>query len=289
MTQRWYEEYLVCPDCTRPLRLTAACACGFTVPEGLPLDLRPQKPRRVQLDFPIGSSPASGLEDCLVERPRVTYRGPRAERDSTELVSAAEPWLRPGAKLLDLGCGPRDQAVVAAHYGVQYVGLDYSSKRADLLADAHTTPFADATFDVVLSYAVLEHLYNPFAALHELARILKPGGVFVGTVSQGEPFHDSYFHHTAFGVMSVFTAAGLRPLRLWPSYDTLHALSTMGRYPRIQRLMIEAVYRIGRRVPILAPRKYFRWTPREKAVDELHRAASICFLAEKTVERPVAI
>lgn len=282
MTQRWYEEHLVCPDCMRPLRLTTPCACGFTVPDGVPPDLRPQRTRMARLDVPVGTSPASGLERCTVERPQVTYDGPRAQRDSSELVSAAAPWLQPGAKLLDLGCGPRDQAVVAEHYGAQYVGVDYTSKQADLLADAHTAPFADATFDVVLSYAVLEHLYNPYAALHELARILKPGGVFVGTVSQGEPFHDSYFHHTAFGVFSVFTTAGLRPLRLWPSYDTLHALSGMGRYPRIQRLMIEAVYRVGRSLPMLAPRKYFRWTPREKAVDELHRAASICFLAEKT-------
>jgi hypothetical protein len=35
--------------------------------------------------------------------------------------------------------------------------------------------------------------------------------------------------------------------------------------------------------PFLAPRKYFRWSPRERAVDELHRAASVCFIAERVL------
>jgi len=212
----------------------------------------------------------------------MTYSGPSALRDSSELFSAITPWLTPDAKMLDLGCGPRDQAVVAEHYSLRYVGVDYSSPKADLLADAQSIPFADGTFDVVLSYAVLEHLYNPFVAIQEVARVLRPGGACVAVVSQGEPFHDSYFHHTAFGVLSVLQEARLRPVVMWPSYDTLHALATMGRYPRVLRGLIEVVHRIGK-IPLVAPRKFLHWSAREKAVDELHRAASICFVAEKPV------
>lgn len=275
----WYREHLACPDCRRPLP-DAKCPCGFT-PDAGGRDFRPQHPQLRQTTVAIGSDVNGDLRDVLIERPRVTYNGPRAQRDSSELFSAAEPWLRRDARLLDLGCGPRDQAAPAAHYGASYVGIDYASADADVLADAHAIPFRDATFDVVLSYAVLEHLYHPFVAVQEVARVLRPGGVYVGTVSQGEPFHDSYFHHTAFGLLTVLRPAGLHALRLWPSHDTLHALATMGRYPRALRLAIEAVHRIGNATPILAPRKFFGWTPRERAVDELHRAASVCFLAEK--------
>jgi len=231
------------------------------------------------MSFALGSD--IGFDDVLIERPSVTYDGPRAERDSAELFSAAQEWLRPGVRLLDLGCGPRDQAAPAAFCGAAYVGIDYTSEAADLLADGHAVPFRDGTFDVVLSYAVLEHLYQPFLAVQEVARVLRHGGVFVGTVSQGEPFHDSYFHHTTFGLLAVLRHAGLRAVRLWPSYDTLHSLSTMGRYPRALRMMIEAVHRFGSATPFLAPRKFFRWSARERAVDELHRAASICFVAER--------
>ena len=74
--------------------------------------------------------------------------------------------------------------------GYRYVGVDYSSSSADLLADAHSIPFGDNTFECVFSYAVLEHLHLPFLAIREIERVLSPSGLFVGTVSQGEPFHD---------------------------------------------------------------------------------------------------
>ena len=279
----WYTQHLTCPECQAPLPPTpAACACGYVVGDGLPLDLRPQRPFRRELTVSVGAPAAPALDACPIERPVVTYDGPRATRDSSELFSAIAPWLRHDAQLLDLGCGPRDQAPVAAHYGLRYVGIDYSSRGADILADAHSIPFANATFDVVLSYAVFEHLYNPFVAAQEVARVLKPGGVFAAVVSQGEPFHDSYFHHTAFGVLSILQEAALRPIVLWPSYDTLHALAVMGKYPRVLRVMIEATHQVSR-APFLAPRRMLRWSKRERAVDELYRAASVCFVAEKPV------
>jgi SAM-dependent methyltransferase len=277
MLEPWVREHLACPDCQRPLDATP-CACGFAA---FGNDYRPQKPTPRSIEVQVGTSAPGTLAQVEVTRPRNVYDGPRATRDSSELFSAAAPWLPRGARLLDLGCGPRDQAAPAAHLGAQYVGVDYSSSAADLLADAHAIPFRDATFDAVLSYAVLEHLCNPFLATREVARVLKRGGVFFGTVSQGEPFHDSFFHHTAWGVLALLEGAALRARRLWPSYDTLHALATMGRYSRVQRAVIEATHRFIAATPFLAPRRFLRWSARDKAVDELHRAASICFVAEK--------
>ena len=282
--QPWYRSSLACPDCQLPLASELAgtsCACGFTLPQGTPPDLRPQNPRDRDVRVHIGTRAFDDLARVDITRPKPTYSGARAMRDSSELFSAAEPHLTATTKLLDLGCGPRDQAVAVAHYGASYVGVDYSSPDADLRADAHVLPFADASFDAVLSYAVFEHLYDPAHAAREVRRVLKSGGIFFGAVSQGEPYHESFFHHTALGVLSIFAIAGFEPLRLWPSYDTLHSLAEMGRYPRAQRMLIEATYRFGRAFPFLAPRKFFRGTEREKALDELHRAASICFVARR--------
>ena len=281
MTATWFDAYLACPDCQCDFERGSACECGFAVPDGAPNDFRPQRPKERAQSFALRSFGSGDLADIDLDPPSATYDGPAAIRDSRALFSAAEPWLRPGAQFLDLGCGPRDQYAPAAHYGMSYVGVDYASASADLLADGHALPFRTGTFDAVLAYAVLEHLYNPFIAVAEVARVLRPGGVFFGAVSQGEPFHDSYFHHTAFGVLAVFAAAKLRARRLWPSYDTLHALARMGRYPRAQRLMIETVHQIGSRLPVLAPRRLLTWTKREKAVDALHRAASICYVVTK--------
>lgn len=51
------------------------------------------------------------------------------------------------------------------------------------LADFHTLPFPDATFDVVLSIEVLRYLPDPAVALREMARVLRPGGVLVATAA----------------------------------------------------------------------------------------------------------
>ncbi|MCU1227797.1 MAG: hypothetical protein JWO97_681 [Acidobacteria bacterium] len=284
MPAAWFREHLGCPDCQLPLPADT-CTCGFAIPVGTPLDLRPQHPRPRTFAHQIGTTAPSDLATCRIERPVVTYGGPRATRDSSELFSAIADRLKPGARLLDLGCGPRDQAKPAEHYGLAYVGVDYSSPDADLLADAHALPFVDRTFDVVLSYAVFEHLYDPYVAAREVERVLAKDGVFVAVVSQGEPFHESYFHHTSLGVLALLRSAGLNALQLWPSVDTLHSLAEMGRYPVVIRGLIAAIDKLDRAMPFLAPRKFLHGTPREKAIDELHRSGSICFVAVRTESR----
>lgn len=283
MIEPWFAGAIVCPECGRTLSLTdPRCGCGFVATAGTPLDLRPQKALRRALELPVDTTARADLDACNIEKPRVTYDGPLAIRDSSELFSAVEPHLFPQARLLDLGCGQRDQEAVAAHYELRYAGVDYSSPAADFLADAHALPFARSSFDLVFSYAVFEHLHNPYLAAAQVASILAPGGIFFGAVSQGEPFHDSYFHHTPFGVLALLRSAGFVTHRLWPSHDTLHALATMGRYPRVTKLLIEAVHRFSAATPFLAPRAYFRSSVRKKQTEELYRSASICFVAERS-------
>lgn len=281
----WWEDALACPDCQADARLAGGevrCdGCSYRRPRGSPLDLRPHEPVPRRADVLPKGPALEGLTSLAAGRPRITYDGPRAERDSAEIFSPVTSQLQKGQAMLDLGCGPRDQAVVAEHLGLRYVGIDYASPRADVLADAHAIPFRADTFDVVLSYAVLEHLYNPFLAAGEVARVLRPGGLFIGTVSQGEPFHDSYFHHTTWGVLSVFSSAGLGVQRLWPSYDTLRSLSQMGRYPVAIRAGLRTLDWVHESAPFLSPRKAMRWSESARRVDELHRAASICFVAAR--------
>ena len=221
--------------------------------------------------------PGEFLQLIDTTRPSLTYSGPNALRDSRELMSEVSRQLPNGGDVLDLGCGPRDQAVPLEYLGFRYVGVDYGNPAADFLADAHSIPFRAASFDCVFSYAVLEHLHNPFIALHEVARVLKPGGWFIGTVSQGEPFHSSYFHHTPWALGSLVAATpGLRLARLWDSVDTLQSLASMGRYARVIKMMLAAVDWTARHFPWLAPRK-MRWSDKEKQLDRLYRAGSVCF------------
>lgn len=232
-----------------------------------------------------GTRAREALAEIPVERPEASVRSPPGARDSSELFSALGANAPAGARFLDLGCGPRDQEPIALQLGMKYCGVDYASRKADVLADAHALPFRPGSFDVVFSYAVLEHLYCPPLALQEVSRVLAPGGWYVGTVAQGEPFHDSYFHLTSWGLLHGLASAGLEPVRIWPGPDTLRSLSAMGRYPRVGRLMLRAVGFLLESLPFLAPRKFFRWSQRQRDLDELHRASAICFLARKPERR----
>ena len=283
---QWFLSLLRCPDCAQPLshgEQQARCdACGFDSLSAR--DLRSQRPRDTLLRFSRGPaiSPEEVLRAITLSPPDITFIGPQAGRDSRELMSEIANRLLAGGDVLDLGCGQRDQAAPLEQLGFRYVGLDYDTSEADLLADAHSIPFADASFDCILSYAVLEHLHNPFIALQEAARVLRPGGWLVGTVSQGEPFHSSYFHHTPWALVSLLKQTpDLELQRLWPSSDTLGALARMGRYPRVLKLLLRCIDNLNRRLPWLAPRK-MQWPPVEKQLDRLYRAGSICFAIQKS-------
>ena len=121
----------------------------------------------------------------------------RSHRWRTATNSAAYllPYLQPGLSLLDVGCGPGTITLDLARHVAPgaVVGVDTSEAVLDIartaaeqagepavtfqVADAMALPFDDDTFDVVHAHQVLQHLTDPVAALRELRRVTRPGGV----------------------------------------------------------------------------------------------------------------
>jgi SAM-dependent methyltransferase len=111
-----------------------------------------------------------------------------AENSAAHLLSH----LRPGQRLLDLGCGPGNlTAELAGRVAPgEVIGLDASGEviraAADAfggpggphfgVADAYALPFDDTVFDVVHAHQVLQHLADPHGALREMRRVLSDGG-----------------------------------------------------------------------------------------------------------------
>jgi SAM-dependent methyltransferase len=99
-----------------------------------------------------------------------------------------------GLRVLDVGCGDGALATRLAAAGAVVTGLDASAAmlgaarrraknakvRLDLVrGDAAALPFADASFDRVLSVATLCFSADPARTIGEMARVLKPGGRLV--------------------------------------------------------------------------------------------------------------
>ena len=113
--------------------------------------------------------------------------------------------LRPGAMFLDAGAGFGRHAFEAARQGATVFALDWAQEEVvgtrntfgamieareipsatyggALRGDATRLPFADATFDTVVTSEVLEHIQDDVTAIKEFHRVLKPGGTLGVTV-----------------------------------------------------------------------------------------------------------
>jgi SAM-dependent methyltransferase len=95
-------------------------------------------------------------------------------------------------RILDAGCGGGGMPLSLAEEAALVVGIDPAERFQDAgvrlareralthlhfaLADGMYLPFADGSFDLVLSHAVIEHVADAPLYLREAARVLAPGG-----------------------------------------------------------------------------------------------------------------
>ncbi|RLV49302.1 methyltransferase domain-containing protein [Nocardioides mangrovicus] len=141
--------------------------------------------------------------------------------------------LRPGERVLDMGCGAGRHAFEMYRRGADVVAFDQDADElagvleifgamkeqgevpagaeADIKeGDALALPFADAEFDRVVAAEILEHVPADLTAIAELARVLRPGGTMAVTVPRWLPevvcwkLSEAY-HDTPGGHIRIYT------------------------------------------------------------------------------------
>jgi SAM-dependent methyltransferase len=102
--------------------------------------------------------------------------------------------LRPGERVLDLGCGSGNAALLAAERGGEVTGVDPAARLLEIAraqaaregkkvtflpGEAASLPVGDSVVDVILSVFALGFVPDPGAAAAEMSRALAPGGRIV--------------------------------------------------------------------------------------------------------------
>jgi SAM-dependent methyltransferase len=146
---------------------------------------------------------------ALVASPRSTYSGDEqwAKRIARLLPSNSRNLCRKRAyarlaellavrgrpiDVLVIGSGDRgmDYGQVSALPAVRILEVDVSLEGDPaLVCDAHDLPFEDASFDLVVCEAVLEHVFDPRRCVAEMHRILRPGGLVFATTPFMQQVH----------------------------------------------------------------------------------------------------
>ncbi|WP_092521939.1 methyltransferase domain-containing protein [Actinopolyspora saharensis] len=157
--------------------------------------------------------------------------------------------VRPGQRVLDLGCGAGRHAFELYRRGLRVVAFDHAeqdlaevsamfaameqegevpdgAEATTVQGDALDLPFPDESFDHVIASEILEHIPADEQAMRELVRVLKPGGRVSVTVPSrfpervcwalSERYHDVEGGHVRIyrrnQLLDRLRAAGLRPV-----------------------------------------------------------------------------
>lgn len=144
--------------------------------------------RRYWDDIPCGTGNIAYPEGSFEYFEAIAENRYQLEPSITE-HARFEKWA--GKKILEVGCGTGTDLLRFAQAGAHTVGIDLSLKSAFLarsrlhvynyqgnvlVADAENFPFKEAEFELAYSWGVLHHTPNPERAIHEIYRVIRPGG-----------------------------------------------------------------------------------------------------------------
>jgi ubiquinone/menaquinone biosynthesis C-methylase UbiE len=140
--------------------------------------------------------------------------------------------VTPGTRLLDVGCGAGQLALIAARAGAQVIGCDIATnwlKRARARAaaegleitfeegDAESLPYADAQFDAVISLIGAMFAPRPDLVAAELTRVCRPGG----TIAMANWTPDGFVGQMFKTISKHIAPSGMPPPVLWGDEATV--------------------------------------------------------------------
>lgn len=124
-------------------------------------------------------------------------------REAIEQVVYRKKSELAGKKILDIGCGDCPYEPIFRTYGCEYIGCDIAGNPDLIIQIEKKIPLPDNSFDCIVSFQVLEHVWNLDWYLGECYRLLKPGGWLLLST------HGNWLYHPIPGDYRRWTREGL--------------------------------------------------------------------------------
>ncbi|MBX9721789.1 MAG: class I SAM-dependent methyltransferase [Candidatus Obscuribacterales bacterium] len=146
--------------------------------------------------------------------------------------------------ILDFGCGSKPYRSlftnVISYIGVDIMasGHDHSTSQVDVYYDGKIIPFADSTFDGVVSFEVFEHIFNLEDTINEIKRVLKNDGQIMITM----PF--AWFEHEQPYDFARYTSFAATHILKKNGFNNIVVKKTTGSTEAIFQLFIEYIFSI---------------------------------------------
>lgn len=138
--------------------------------------------------------------------------------------------------ILDFGCGSKPYeslfSSVTSYVGtdIKGAGNDHKFSKVDVFYNGKTLPFADETFDAVVSFEVLEHVFNIDEVLTEIRRVLKPNGQLLISIPFAWDEHMvpyDYARYTSFGIRHILEKHSFEVVKIEKTTTTVLAICQM--------------------------------------------------------------
>ena len=179
--------------------------------------------------------------------------------------------MKKGDKLLDIGCGRGDFTKGFKDLSLEVAGIDRERGDSAMLEDvdvrissnleSNPFPFEAASFDIVFSKSVIEHIRDPRHFMEETYRVLKPGGKVITMTpdwhSQMFIFYDDYTHvhpYTATVLEDLLTIYGFKESKA----ELFYQLPLLWKYTFI-KIVSRGLQLLGP-VKRIYKNKFIRWS-----------------------------
>lgn len=123
--------------------------------------------------------------------------------------------------LLDYACGG-GQKKWCEIKGYKYIGIDFFfDYGVDIIANGMNLPNTNNSMSCVISQHVMEHIPNPWLGCKEIYRVLKIGGIYIGSTAFLEPFHErSHYNMSHLGLKYMLEETGFTVEKIVPFKDS---------------------------------------------------------------------